>query len=69
MGGKPVVGPPPLLGGKVPTQVAAGAADPARMRSGELRPHIPKPRAISTRVARPIQPVGPQKHYKPRRGF
>jgi len=61
----PMVG-QPLFRGKIPTQIAPGAADPARMRSGELRPRIPKPPAISSKPFRSIQAIGPQNHYKPR---
>jgi hypothetical protein len=49
--------------------VSKGAINPNRaMKFGELRPRIPKPRAIQMQRATTIKPAGIQTHYKPK-GF
>ncbi len=44
----------------------AGAIKPERAMKGELKPRIPKPRAISAKPPHVISPAGAQPHYKPR---
>ena len=46
----------------------AGAIKPERAIKGELKPRMPKPRAIQMNRATTIRPAGVQNHYKPR-GF
>lgn len=49
--------------------VSPGAINPNRaMKLGELKPRMPKPRAISSKPPHAIQAVGTQNHYKPK-GF
>lgn len=57
---------------------------PPKIAQGELTPHIPKPKPISQKLrispalpkvstkipgTSPVIRVGPQTHYKPKRGF
>lgn len=45
----------------------AGAITPNRaVKFGELKPRIPKPRAISVKPPHVIKPPGIQRHYKPK---
>lgn len=47
--------------------VPAQAITPSRaFRAGEVRPRIPKPRAISSQGPHPIESVGRQRHYTKR---